>query len=340
MPKFLKLIKIILTTGAVFLLLLIGWFTFEFISITGTAQEVIEFEVKEGQSVAQIADALNDAGLLARKWPFLVGYRLLFSGKSLKAGEYRVEAPLSPRKLLHIFVEGSGIILHPVTIPEGLTRREIARHLRDAQMVDAASFLLASQDPGPIKDWDDRAPDLEGFLFPETYHFPKAETSIRMVEAMVNQFKQTFSEAWRQRAEELGMTVRDVVILASLIEKETSRPEERALVSAVFHNRLRIGMKLDCDPTIVYALKMTDSYTGRLRYRDLKLDSPYNTYLYPGLPPGPIANPGRQTLEAALYPAEVDFLYFVSRNDGTHHFSRTLREHQNAVNRYQRRSGR
>ena len=118
---------------------------------------------------------------------------------------------------------------------------------------------------------------------------------------------------------------------------EERRPEERELVSAVFHNRLRINMKLDCDPTIVYALKATDSYTGRLRYRDLEMDSPYNTYLYPGLPPGPIANPGRAALEAALYPADVEYLYFVSRNDGSHQFSRTYREHVNAVNQYQRR---
>ncbi len=339
MRRLCKFILITLAAGAFLMLLLIGWFTFEFTSVTGTAQEVMDFEIKEGQSVTQIAEALGDAGVLARKWPFLAGYRLFFYGQSLKAGEYRLEMPLSPKKLLRIFVEGR-IVLHPVTIPEGLTRREIARHLEEADMMDVASFLLASQDPGPIKDWDERAQDLEGFLFPETYHFPKGETPARMVEAMVGQFKQEFTEAWSQRAAELGMTIRDVVILASLIEKETSKPDERALVSAVFHNRLRIGMKLDCDPTIVYALKMTDSYTGRLRYRDLKLDSPYNTYLYPGLPPGPIANPGRRAIEAALYPAEADFLYFVSRNDGSHHFSRTLREHQNAVNRYQRRSGR
>ena len=133
------------------------------------------------------------------------------------------------------------------------------------------------------------------------------------------------------------MRIREVVILASLVEKETSRADERGLVSAVFHNRLRIGMKLDCDPTIVYALKATDSYTGRLRYQDLKLDSPYNTYLYSGLPPGPIANPGRASLEAALYPDDAEYLYFVSRNDGSHQFSRTYREHVNAVNKYQRR---
>jgi UPF0755 protein len=229
------------------------------------------------------------------------------------------------------------VLLYPMTLPEGLTRRETARHLNSAYGVDGEAFLAASSDPGPARDWDTEAADLEGYLLPETYHFPKDVTPAEVAEAMVSQFRSVFSEGWKRRAAELGLSVREVVILASLVEKETSRGEERALVSAVFHNRLRIGMKLDCDPTIVYALKQTDSYTGRLRYKDLKLDSPYNTYLYPGLPPGPIANPGRASLEAALYPEDVDYLYFVSRNDGSHQFSRTYREHLNAVNKYQRR---
>ena len=158
-----------------------------------------------------------------------------------------------------------------------------------------------------------------------------------MVDAMVDQFISVFDLEWRQRAKNLGFSIREIVILASLIEEETSHPEERTLVSATFHNRLRIGMKLDCDPTIIYALKQDNAYTGRLRYRDLKLDSPYNTYIYPGLPPGPICNPGRESLKAALYPADEDYLYFVSKNDGSHQFSRTFREHQNAVNIYQKR---
>jgi UPF0755 protein len=153
---------------------------------------------------------------------------------------------------------------------------------------------------------------------------------------MISQFRKVFSETWLQRADAIGMTVREIVILASLIEKETSLPEERSLISGVFHNRLRIGMKLDCDPTIIYILKEEGRYDGRLRTKDLRLDTPYNTYLYGGLPPGPIANPGRDSLEAALYPAEVDYLYFVSKNDGSHHFSQSFREHQNAVNKYQK----
>ncbi len=139
----------------------------------------------------------------------------------------------------------------------------------------------------------------------------------------------------RRRSDELGMSVREVVILASLVEKETSIPEERGLVSAVFHNRLNRRMKLDCDPTIIYALKQEGRFTGRLRTKDLKYDTPYNTYLYPGLPPGPICNPGRKAILAALYPAEESYLYFVSKNDGSHHFSKTLKEHLRAVRKYQ-----
>jgi UPF0755 protein len=203
--------------------------------------------------------------------------------------------------------------------------------------IDTSDFLAASENTGLISDVDPDAINLEGYLFPETYHFPKNTPVKKIVEAMVLQFRSVFNEEWRSRAEELGMTVRDVVILASLIEKETSKPEERELISAVFHNRLRIRMKLDCDPTIIYALKEKEGFNGSLRKKDLKLDSPYNTYLYRGLPPGPIANPGKGSLRAALFPADNNFIYFVSKNDGSHYFSSSFREHQNAVNRYQRR---
>jgi len=161
-------------------------------------------------------------------------------------------------------------------------------------------------------------------------------TASQIVKAMVSQFKKTFNQQMKTRADQLGMTVRQVVILASLIEKETSIPEEKNLIAAVFHNRLRRGMKLDCDPTIIYALKQEERFTGRLRWKDLKLNSPYNTYLYPGLPPSPICNPGLGSLQAALYPAEENFLYFVSKNDGSHYFSRSLKEHLRAVRKYQK----
>jgi UPF0755 protein len=153
---------------------------------------------------------------------------------------------------------------------------------------------------------------------------------------MVDQFRGVFAELWRRRAAALGFSVRDAVILASLIEKETGRPEERPLVSSVFHNRLRAGMKLDCDPTIIYALKKAGPYDGKLHGKDLRYESPFNTYLHAGLPPGPICNPGRASLDAALHPAETEFFYFVARHDGSHQFSRTLREHDRAVGEFRR----
>jgi UPF0755 protein len=156
------------------------------------------------------------------------------------------------------------------------------------------------------------------------------------VRSMVGQFNHVFGASWRERARSLGLSVREAVTLASLVEKETSIPAERPLVSAVFHNRLRLGMKLDCDPTIIYALKQKGLFNGNLSKKDMALDSPYNTYRYAGLPPGPICNPGNGSLEAALFPSGEGYLYFVSRNDGSHHFSRSFTEHQAAVRRFQK----
>ena len=336
MRRVLRFVRLSLLAGAVLVLLAAGWFAIQYNRVPGTEAGTAQFEVEEGWNAGRIAAELKEQELITRKWPFLWGYRLFFAGQSLKAGEYRIETPLSPKQAIQVLIQGQ-VRLYPMTIPEGLTRRETAQHLSRNYGVEIEAFLEASADPAGAREWDPLAADLEGYLLPETYHFPRGTTAAEIVDAMLSQFRSQLTEAWEERAAELGLSVRELVILASLVEKETSLAEERGLVSAVFHNRLRIGMKLDCDPTIVYALKATDSYTGRLRYRDLKLDSPYNTYLYPGLPPGPIANPGRASLEAALYPEDADYLYFVSRNDGSHQFSRTYREHVNAVNTYQRR---
>ena len=208
--------------------------------------------------------------------------------------------------------------------------------LESLHFAEEEDFLEASSQKESLSFLDKEASSLEGYLLPETYHFPKGTSAKTIIAAMISQFQNVFNEEWRKRASEIGMTIREVVILASLIEKETSIPEERKLVSAVFHNRLKRRMKLDCDPTIIYVLKQEGRFKDRLRTKDLKLDSPYNTYLYPGLPPSPICNPGRETLEAALFPADVKYLYFVSKNDRSHHFSRTFREHQQAVLKYQK----
>jgi UPF0755 protein len=331
-----KSLKILLALTVVSLIVFSALFTTAFNHIPEAESDTLIFEVKEGSNASRISDDLHAQGIISKKWPFLWGYRLFFSSHSLKAGEYALPVPLSPKQILNLLIAGK-VHLRSITIPEGLTRVETAEHLEAAGFVEQAEFLAVSADSAQIAALDPEALDLEGYLFPETYRFPKDASEETIVAAMTGQFTRTFAEEWRTRAIELGLSVREIVILATLIEKETSKPEERALVSAVFHNRLRIQMKLDCDPTIVYALKQIGEYTGRLRYKDLKFDSPYNTYLYGGLPPGPIANPGRAALEAALFPADVDYFFFVSRNDGSHHFSRTYREHVNAVNKYQRR---
>jgi len=322
--------------AALTLLLFVSWFSFHFYYPNRGEPEEIIFEVQRGDTARKIAQKLKDRGVIRQKAIFILGYRLFFSPQSLKAGEYAIRFPQSTKEILRVLTEGQ-VVLHPITIPEGLTRQEIALHLQTTVSVDYHDFLIASEETAPIASMDPMASDLEGYLFPETYHFPKDFGAEDIVLAMVSQFRTVFGAQWQERAEELGMTVREAVTLASLIEKETSLPEERAFVSSVFHNRLRKGMKLDCDPTIIYALKQEGRFMDRLRTADLRYDTAYNTYLYPGLPPGPIANPGKESLRAALYPADTDYFYFVSRNDGSHQFSQTFREHQNAVIRFQKR---
>ncbi|MGD0782073.1 MAG: endolytic transglycosylase MltG, partial [Candidatus Aminicenantales bacterium] len=224
----------------------------------------------------------------------------------------------------------------PVTVAEGLTSLETFPLFVAAGFGTEEEFHKASTDTSALGILDPLAADLEGYLYPETYRLPKGIPAAGILSKMVDQFRGVFAEPWRRRAAALGFSVRDAVILASLIEKETGRPEEKPLVSSVFHNRLRADMRLECDPTIIYALKKAGTYDGKLHGKDLRFESPYNTYLHAGLPPGPICNPGRASLAAALHPADTEFLYFVARHDGSHQFSRTLREHNRAVDEYRR----
>lgn len=331
-----KIVRLGLISATLLLLLFITWFSLEFYRPMETPPNTIVFEVEKGQTAKKIALNLKKNGIIKKTWPFLAGYRVFFSAQSLKAGEYAIAIPDSPKNILQVLSQGS-VYLHSITIPEGLIIQEIAGLLDSAGFAAKQDFLQDVAETSLISSLDKDAPNLEGYLFPETYRFSKGTSSEEIVAAMVFQFTKVFSQEWIERAAELGMSIRDIVTLASLIEKETSLRKEKKIISAVFHNRLRIGMKLDCDPTIIYVLKLEGRFKDRLRTRDLKYDSPFNTYLYSGLPPGPIANPGRGSLEAALYPTDEKFLYFVSKNDGSHHFSQTFREHQNAVNKYQRR---
>ena len=294
------------------------------------------FVVEKGMGASSVSRALKDRGFIRTRLPFVAAYRLFFYPAKIKAGEYELVPPLRQKGLLELLVKGR-VMLHSVTVPEGLTVGEILPLVSPLLADGGSGFEASTRDTRPVAAFDDRAADLEGYLFPETYSFPKGVTAAEAVGAMVNQFQSVFGDSWRSRSRELRMSVRQAVILASLIEKETSVPSEKPLVSAVFHNRLKIGMKLDCDPTIIYALKLKGAYAGQLLRKDLALDSPYNTYRYAGLPPGPICNPGREALEAALYPAAAPYLYFVATDDGGHRFSRTFSEHAAAVRLYRSR---
>jgi UPF0755 protein len=294
------------------------------------------FVVERGAGASSVSRSLKDRGFIRARLPFLAAYRLFFHPAPIKAGEYELILPLRQKGLLDVLVKGR-VTLHSVTVPEGLTARETLPLFSSLLAGGASGSEAALRDTRPVAAVDDRAADLEGYLFPETYSFPREVSAAEVVGAMVNQFKSVFGERWRSRAAELRMSIRETVILASLIEKETSILAEKRQVSAVFHNRLKIGMKLDCDPTITYALKLKGAYTGQLLRKDLTLDSPYNTYLHAGLPPGPICNPGREALEAALYPAAAPYLYFVATEDGGHRFSRTFSEHAAAVRDYRSR---
>ncbi len=300
----------------------------------GYDADEIFFTVARGASGTGVARELAEKGIIQGRRLFLVALRLRGESAHVQAGEYRFSEPISTVEVVGQLIRGD-IHTFSVTIPEGLTLAETADHLEKLGAGDAESLERAFSDADRIASLDPDASDLEGYLFPTTYQFTRNPSPAEVARTMVFQFSEIFDEGRQAKAKELGLDARKVVILASIVEKETGRPSERPLIGSVFWNRLERGMSLGSDPTIIYALKIAGTYDGNLRKRDLDLDSPYNTYRYPGLPPGPIASPGEEAIDAVLEPDDSPYLYFVSKNDGSHHFSKTLREHNNAVRKYQ-----
>ncbi len=291
-------------------------------------------DIPAGAGPASIGRELVRQGVVVDLFTYRLALWRSGVATGLKAGEYRFDAAMTPGAVLAKIARGE-VYFRLVTFREGLTIRQMAQLYEDHGLGSARDFLDAAGDRSRVADLDGAARDLEGYLFPETYSLQRRTSARELVSMMVDRFDTVFDRSLRQEAQAAGLTVRDAVTLASIIEKETSRPEERALVSAVYRNRLRRKMGLQCDPTVIYALERAGRYDGNLTRENLKFDSPYNTYRYAGLPPGPIAAPGRASLEAAVRPAEVDYLYFVSRNDGSHAFASTLDEHNRNVRRYQ-----
>jgi len=300
----------------------------------GSKSTVLSFEIEDHDTLGGVARRLDHVGLIRNRWYFVAFGRLTGVERALKPGEYALSPGMRPSEILDRFRRGT-VILHAVTIPEGYTVRQIARELSEVGLGNSSEFLRLVNSPDFIRSLGYDLPSLEGYLFPDTYAFPRRVSTEEIVRDMVARFRAVYRQEWHERALVLGMTDHQIVTLASIIEKETGSNAERSFVSAVFHNRLRLGMPLQSDPTVIYSIA---EFNGNLTKVDLKRDSPYNTYRRRGLPPGPIANPGRDALEAALYPAQVEYLYFVSKNDGTHWFSRSIKEHNQAVDLFQRRS--
>jgi len=249
------------------------------------------------------------------------------------AGEYRLSAASPPDAILATIAAGR-VATHELVIPEGFTAAMIAARLDAAGLGNAGEFLAWARDPASAEVHEVEGPGLEGYLFPDTYHLPRGLSARATATVFVDRFKAVWQEI-TARPSETKLSMRAAVTLASIVEKETGVPEERPLIAAVFLNRLKRGMRLETDPTVIYGIP---DFDGNLRRRDLEnRENPYNTYVIPALPPGPIANPGRESLLAVFEPAQSDYLFFVSRNDGTHRFSRTFREHEMAVNEYQKR---
>jgi UPF0755 protein len=291
--------------------------------------------ITAGASTRSIGDTLIATGVIRDEITYRLALWVSGDARRLQAGEYRFDRPMTPRDVLGKIARGEVDTL-AITFPEGLTIAEMAKIFESRGFGAASTFVQAARDPSLVGSIDPAAQDLEGYVFPDTYAVPRRTDAPGLIHLMVERFLHVLTPELRQAAADHGWTVRQLVTLASIVEKETARAAERPRIAAVYANRLKVGMALQCDPTVIYALERVGRFNGNLRRDDLAFDSPYNTYRYPGLPPGPIASPGKASLEAAARPAaDADSLYFVSRNDGTHAFASSLEEHNRNVQKYQ-----
>jgi len=287
-------------------------------------------DLPKGTSARQMAAMLQHAGVIRHSWTFLVA-RAVRRSATLQAGEYRFTTPASVFEVFGRLQRGD-VFYYELTVPEGKNMFDIATAVEQLGLFPAERFLEAARNPAPIRDLDPQAPTLEGYLFPNTYRLSRATTPGQLCLTMTGKFR----EVWRGLR--TGASVHRTVTLASLVEKEGKLPEERPIIASVFERRLAIGMKLDCDPTTIYAALLAGSYRGAIHRSDLASSDPYNTYEHAGLPPGPIANPGVASIAAVLDPARTDYLYFVARADGSggHNFSASLAAHEANVVKFRR----
>jgi len=296
-------------------------------------REPVILDFPKGTSTQAMARDLAQQGVIRYSWQFLMA-RALHPGRKLQAGEYQFARADTPSSVLNRIARGD-VFYYELVVPEGSNLFDIAASVGRFDFLKASDFLRAARNPALIRDLAPQAPTLEGYLFPATYRITRSTTVEQLCAMMTSQFR----KQWRElQAKPHARTVHEIVTLASLVEKETGRPEDRPIVASVYENRLSKGMALDCDPTTIYAALLEARYRGTIYRSDLASDNAYNTYRHAGLPPGPIANPGLASLKAALMPAATDYLYFVAKPDGSgsHQFSRNIEEHNVAVQRYRR----
>src|SRR6202165_5554197 len=305
-----------------------------FVPYQGFPSGGVYVDIPRGASQRTIARLLSQNGVVRSRFA-LEALSRARKRRTLEAGEYFFDHPVTSFEVLDTLANGR-VYVKELVVPEGFTMFDIADLAASEGFLSRDEFLAVARDPSPIRDLAPHAPSLEGFLFPATYEFPRHMTGKDMAAAMVKRFRQVWIALPPADAPAAHHTVQDVVTLASLVERETPRPEERPHIAGVFANRLRIGQPLQCDPTVAYALTLVGKYTGKLDGEDLRFASPYNTYHNGGLPPGPIANPGEASLRAAIDPSHTDDLYFVANTEGGHFFSETLEEHNQNIARYRR----
>jgi UPF0755 protein len=313
-----------------------GWWIYSQVidPYRGYSEQEVFVDIPQGSSTGTIGDRLVAAGVVRDARTFQAALWISGRSRSLRAGEYRFDAPMHALDVIDKIARGD-VYRRRLTFREGLTITEMAQVFEERGFGSAGEFRQAAENAALIHDLDPAARDLEGYLFPETYALPRGTTATAVVAQMVDAFKNALTPEIRSNASAAGLSIRQLVTLASLVEKETGTAAERPLVAAVYANRLKIGMGMQADPTVIYALQKAGRYDGNQRRDDLQFDSPYNTYRYAGLPPGPIAAPGKASLEAAAKPADVNYLYFVSKNDGSHVFAATLDEHNKNVYTWQ-----
>ena len=324
------LLIILLTVAALVSLIVLKLVHFWHTPAHKPGKEIV-LTIPAGATFVSASQLLVDADVVRSIKPFVLLGKVKGLSNSIQAGELLFRTDMTPVEVLDTLVRGKAVS-YSVTIPEGYSNGQVASLLAARGIVDEERFIALTQDAELARSLEVPADKLEGFLFPDTYFWPRGLSEKDILARMVRKYKVVFTPAMAARAREIGMTELEVVTLASIVEKETGATQERKQVSAVFHNRLKKGYRLQTDPTVIYGIK---DFNGNLTKKDLRTDHPYNTYTRSGLPPGPIANPGEASLVAALYPDDVSYLYFVARGDGTHVFSNTLVEHNRAVKIYQ-----